>query len=159
MNDLAGAIWKGLEPLGFTAEKIPYGGSMPDIPTDVTAEDDSTLMSLFRELTEWSCYAAAQSADAWNRERAAEQHVAGAVARAAVLAKTEKTVAAQKAVAAADPAVREAESELLNASAYRRVLDAVTNNAERRTQLVSRELSRRIASTDRTSRSARWGGA
>lgn len=159
MNDLAGAIWKGLEPLGFTAEKIPYGGSMPETPSDVTSEDDTTLMSLFRELTEWSCYAAAQLADAWNRERAAEQLVAGAVARAAVLAKMERTVAAQKAVAAADPAVREAESELLHASAYRRVLDAVASNCERRTQLVSRELSRRIASTPHTLRSARWGGA
>lgn len=159
MNDLADAIWSGLEPRGFTAEKIPYGGSMPDIPADITSEDDPALMGLFRELTEWSCYAASQLADAWNRERAAEQDVTVASARAAVLAKMEKTVAAQKAVAAADPHVRRAEGALLMTSAYRRALEAVTSNCERRAQLVSRELSRRIAGTDRAARSTRWGGA
>lgn len=159
MSGAAQAAWQALEPLGLFAEETPASGGAPQIPDDLTGLSERDLMALFRELTEWTCYAATQLADAWSDERQEEQAVALAVARAAVMAKTEKTVAAQKAVAAADPDVRDAEERLLHKSAYRRALEAVYNNCERRGQLVSRELSRRIARVDRAGRANRWGGA
>ncbi|MBD0734096.1 hypothetical protein BGM09_01295 [Streptomyces sp. CBMA29] len=132
---------------------------MPTLPADVTELPEADLMILFTELTEWACYAATQLADAASRERSAEQDLAAAQAAASVRASTERTVAAQKARAAADPAVQDEGDALLTISAYRRALDAVTGNAERRAQLVSRELSRRIARSDRSARASRWGGA
>jgi hypothetical protein len=159
MPDLALLTWQTLTSAGFQPEPRPDSGQMPHLPDDITELTETRLMSLFVELTEWSCYAAAQLADAWTRERSMEQAVAAAQAAASVHARAERTVAAQKAVVAADPRVREEEDALTHAAAYRRALEAVAGNAERRTQLVSRELSRRIARTDRASRASRWGGA
>lgn len=159
MTDTALLTWQKLTGAGFHSEPRPSSGQMPHLPEDITELSENRLMSLFTELTEWSCYAASQLADAWTRERSAEQAVAVAQAAASVNARTERTVAAQKAVVAADPRVREEEEFLNLAAAYRRALEAVSGNAERRSQLVSRELSRRIARVDRASRASRWGGA
>lgn len=158
MSSITDLTWAGLKPLGFEPETAP-GGAMPRLPDDVTDFDDETLMSLFTAMTEWTCYAASRLADAWSREKSAEQDHAAAVAAASVRARAERTVAAQKAVAAADPAVQDEEEQLLMISAYRRALEAVYGNAERRAQLLSRELSRRISRRDRDVRSGRWGGA
>jgi hypothetical protein len=151
--------WDSLTPLGFDPEERPDSGQIPNLPDDITALSETELMALFTELTEWTCYAAAQLADAWSRERSAEQDLSAAQAVASVRARTERTVAAQKALVAADPHVQDEEDALLTLSAYRRALEAVNANAERRTQLVSRELSRRIARSDRSARNSRWGGA
>jgi hypothetical protein len=158
MTGIASLTWDTLRPLGFEPEERPDTGVMPRLPDDVTDLHDDDLMGLFTELTEWSCYAASQLADAWSRERSAEQDLAAAVAQAAVRARTERTVAAQKAVVAADPLVQDEEEALLKISALRRALEAVNANAERRAQLISRELSRRIARRDRDARQQRWGG-
>lgn len=156
MSGITDLTWETLEPLGFLPEERPASNFMPAIPPDITEMGEEVLMILFAEMTEWSCYAASQLADARSREAAAEQALSSTVAAASVLAKSERTVAAQKAVAAANPAVMDAEEEALRAAATRRALEAVHSNSERRAQLLSRELSRRIAGRDRDTRTAKW---
>ncbi|MFK0015793.1 hypothetical protein [Streptomyces sp. NPDC091027] len=113
-------------------------------------------MELFVELTRWAEYAGTQLAAAAIDEKAAEAVLEHCKALAAVRAKHEKSVTAQKAAAASDEDVIEADEQHREAYAVRKLTEAIYNGADRKAAVVSRELTRRIGRGDRESRANRW---
>ncbi|MFF1711191.1 hypothetical protein [Streptomyces sp. NPDC058268] len=113
-------------------------------------------MELFVELTRWAEYAGTQLAAAAVDEKAAEALLDRCKALAAVKAKHEKSVTAQKAAAASDEDVLEADSEYRQTYAVRKLTEAIYSGADRKAAVVSRELTRRIGRSDRESRATRW---
>lgn len=106
--------------------------------------------------TVWADYAGGQLSLAAVEEKEAEAELAWACAQAAVAAKAEKSVAAQKAAAASDPAVRDATALVLHSYALRKVLEAVHAGLEAKARVVSRDLTRRTGARDVENRSARY---
>lgn len=104
----------------------------------------------------WGAYAAGELALAAADEDAAKGVLALAQARAAVAARTEKSVTAQKALAADDPAVRTAMSDLTDAYAWRKALEAVYAGLDSKKGVVSRDLTRRTGTRDMDNRAARF---
>lgn len=139
--------------LALAAEPLE---KLPELPGDLTELTSDSLMALMVDLTNWTAYAGGQLAVAAIQEREAEADLAMAQARAAVQAKTAKTVAAQKALTADDPAVRRATASLTDAYALRRALDAVYAGLEAKARVVSRDLTRRTGMRDLESRTGRW---
>lgn len=113
-------------------------------------------MGLMVALTNWAAYAGGQLSQAAITEKAAEARLAMAQARAAVAARAEKSVAAQKAAAADDPEVRQATAELTEAYALRKTLEAVHAGLEAKARVVSRDLTRRTGARDTEARVGRW---
>lgn len=113
-------------------------------------------MSLMVALTNWTAYAGGQLSLAAVAEKEAEALLSMAQARAAVGARAERSVAAQKAAAAADPAVRQATAALTDAYAMRKTLEAVHAGLEAKARVVSRDLTRRTGIRDAENRTARW---
>lgn len=114
-------------------------------------------MSLMVSLTNWAAYAGGRLAIAAVDEKDAEHRLLMASAQAAVKARGEKSVAAQKAAAAADPDVQEATEALTNAYALRKVLEAVHAGLESKAKVVSRDLTRRTGMRDMEGRAGKWG--
>lgn len=154
-SSTADTVLGALSYRGFLRVPTP-GLCQPDLPYELTELPDDKLMRLLAEFTTWAAYAGSEAAIYAVLEKEAEVQLDAARARAAVLAKNEKSVAAQKAVAAADPAVQDAEQQLLSAFAARRFMDAMANGIEKSGAVVSRELSRRIGRHDREARSNKW---
>lgn len=113
-------------------------------------------MGLMVALTNWAAYAGGALSQAAVTEKEAEAQLAMAQARAAVAAKAEKSVAAQKAAAADDPYVREATAALTEAYAMRKTLEAVHAGLEAKARVVSRDLTRRTGMRDTEQRVSRW---
>ncbi|MEU0213570.1 hypothetical protein ABZ281_00120 [Streptomyces sp. NPDC006265] len=113
-------------------------------------------MELFVELTRWAEYAGTQLAAAAVDEKDAEAVLEHCKALAAVKAKNEKSVTAQKAAAASDEDVKEADAEYRKAYAVRKLTEAIYSGADRKSAVVSRELTRRIGRSDREGRASRW---
>ncbi|MFH9606826.1 hypothetical protein [Streptomyces sp. NPDC017448] len=105
----------------------------------------------------WTSYAGGQLAIAAVNEKECESQLAIAQARAAVAARSEKTVAAQKALAADDPAVREATTALTHAYARRKILESVHAGLEAKARVISRELTRRTGTSSLENRTGKWG--
>lgn len=130
----------------------------PTLPSDITELSPEDLMMLFTQLTAWADYAHAQLGLAVIEEREAESRVGLAEAKAwATVPKS--SVSAAKMVVAADADVLEANEELDNAHAYRRMVSEVAGRYERDIALVSRELTRRTSdggSFNRPGRKAKW---
>ena len=126
----------------------------PDLPEDITEESDSSLMSLFVRLTRWSEYAATQLAVAQVDEKFADATLDRMRALSAVANKAEKTVTAAKARAYEDAEYLEAQEAYHSAYAFRKLVEAVYNNTDRKAALISRELTRRVGRNDRDNRAA-----
>ncbi|MEW1675598.1 hypothetical protein ACJ6WD_11115 [Streptomyces sp. VTCC 41912] len=75
---------------------------------------------------------------------------------AAVKAKNEKSVTAQKAAAASDEDVLAADDDYRHTYAVRKLTEAIYSGADRKAAVASRELTRRIGRSDRESRAQRW---
>lgn len=118
----------------------------PRLPRDITSIDDTALMELFAELTEWANYVGTQVAIADTEEREAEEAKSYDDAAALVShwggTSTEKVTIA-KAQRDTDPRVVEAKKDLLDKYAYRKVAASVAGGIERRLAVVSREITRR----------------
>lgn len=114
-------------------------------------------MALMVNFTNWAAYAAGQLAQAAVEEKHCESDLAMAQARAAVAARGEKSVSAQKAAAAADPDVQEATERLTEAYALRKSLEAVHGGLEAKAKVVSRDLTRRTGMHSTDSRAGKWG--
>lgn len=129
---------------------------LPELPDDLTELSPDRLMILMVDFVNWQSYAAGQLALAAIAEREAEADLTMAQARAAVSAKSSRTVAAQKAQVADDPAVRTATDALTDAYAMRRALEAVHGALEAKGRVVSRDLTRRTGMRDMESRAGKW---
>jgi hypothetical protein len=150
------STWKTLSGWGFTPEQRP-ANEIPDIPEDITELTDQQLMELFGEFTGWTVYAAHRKAGTERNLRSVQQHLRYVTALASVRATSERTVAGRKAAAQADPEVQQAETEVADATDVVAAMEIVWENTKLKTQLVSRELSRRIAQDGHESRAAKWG--
>lgn len=138
--------------------KLPQrpGEDAPELPPDLTELPDDALMSTFVELTNWSEFAGTRLAQAAVDEKQAETNLDRYRAIAAVKAKSEKSVTAQKAAAAADPEVHEFMDTYNTAYATRKLLESIYNGLNAKAAVVSRELTRRVGRNDRESRAQRW---
>jgi hypothetical protein len=145
-----------LDDLGLPFDAQPRE-RLPELPSDLTELTESRLMGLMVNLTNWAAYAAGQLARAAVAEKHAEADLAMAQARAAVAARGEKSVSAQKAAAAADPEVQEATDRLTEAYALRKSLEAVHGGLEAKAKVVSRDLTRRTGLSATEHRAGKWG--
>lgn len=118
---------------------------LPQIPNDLTNLGDKALMEMFACYVAWQNYAATEFAQSEVEEARAEAHVRYVEARAMVTNwdRTDKVTVA-RAELALDPEVAQARQDLLVAYAHRKMTGVVYSNCERASQLVSRELTRRV---------------
>lgn len=119
---------------------------IPELPQDITELDDNGLMSLFSELTAYGNFVNAQLAIATVDEREAESELELAESKAIIEAHSAKKELAiiTKARTALDPEVIKVKKLYKNKYAYRKIIEVMASNIEKNTQLISRELSRRI---------------
>ena len=128
----------------------------PRLPNDLTELDDSELMTYFRKLTAWANWLASQLALAQVDERYAEERLKKIEAFANIANKGEKNVTTAKALAYEDEDYVEAKDGAQQAYAYRKLVESLYNSVDRDSQLVSRELTRRVGRNDRDNRASRW---
>lgn len=144
------------EDWGFP-EVVKPGKSRPEIPSDITMIDDEGLMALFSELTLWADYATVVlterrieesecervSKDDWHfwfvEARDSNENVTDA--RSQADRKVSSTYGSRKA----------------QLYAARKAMETALTNLERDSNLVSRELSRRLAEKSGPPRRRRFG--
>lgn len=155
-SDPRTALLEWMDGLGLGLPPQPTG-EMPTLPEDVTDLQDRELMGLFRELLAWHDYlsglhaaVAVQGDDLNARAEEAES--------AAMVRFFDKHVAIAKAQAVATDAVQEARAEARKIDGRRRMLRTLTENMERDTAFVSREITRRTTRAPYENRDARSGG-
>ena len=131
----------------------------PRVPSDLTAVDDEDLMLLYSVLTAWADFASTQVSCAQVDERAASNELSQKESMLMAALKgngaAKDRVTYTKAQVAADDSIAALKAEVEERHAYRKVVESLLNNIERDSALVSRELTRRTASRNRTPTS-RW---
>lgn len=107
--------------------------------------DDSSLMTLLSSFTSWTGYAGHLVARAAISERLAEKQLKRVEDIYTIRYKSEKTVAATKAMVAQEEEYQEADAHVDTCYIKRKLLESTYTDLERKGQTVSRELSRRIS--------------
>lgn len=113
-------------------------------------------MVLFSDYVAWQNFAATEFAEAEVAESRAEAHQRYVEAVAMMSGPASTTVTKAKAAIATQSDVEKARSAVLSTYAKRKITGVVYANIERIVNLISRELSRRIASTPNERRNNRW---
>lgn len=134
---------------------------VPDLPHHLDDLDEADLMDTYREFMAWVSYAKAELVKAEiDEEREAntcrvvesqvliEQWGAEAKGDRVTIAKARRDI---------DPRVTAQQEEHRKARAYRKLVESVFDRCERGSQLLSRELTRRVSAAPRSSRSDRFG--
>jgi hypothetical protein len=125
----------------------PDQSDQPKMPKDISVLDSEELSLLFSQLTAWSNFVAGQLAAAQIDEHVLNKKKDSLEARLFLTKDNSKVkgerVTLIKAQVAADPGVMDLEDDLMNAYAYRKMVEVVSNNFERDVALVSREITRR----------------
>lgn len=126
------------------------------LPADITNLSDSELMRLYSQYTAWCTYAGVQAALANADEKRSRRRLESLEAQAMIRAmeKHDKVTEA-RAFAKADPAIRTMYDQVEELEAYHRLVESLFSGFERSCQLLSRELTRRTASSD-MGRRERW---
>lgn len=109
---------------------------------------DTVLMRLYNEFTSWTGYSGGELARAEVEEKQAERKLKRVEDLYTIRHKSEKTVAATKAMVAQEPEFQEAEDALHSCFAYRKLVESIYKDCERKAAAASRELSRRISRGD-----------
>ena len=128
---------------------------VPDLPHDLTLLDEQDLMILYGEYVAWQNFAATRQSEAEvdeTRAEAAQRYAEDIV----MMGATEGKVLITRAAMSDDEQVLEARSNVIQAYANRKTAQIVYANCERVVNLISRELSRRIASLPTERRNNRW---
>lgn len=112
-------------------------------------------MRLYNEFTSWTGYSGGELARAVVEEKDAERKLKRVEDLYTIKHKTEKTVAATKAMVASEPEYQEAEDVVAACFAYRRLVESVYADCERKAAAASRELSRRISRGDSETRNGK----
>lgn len=124
-------------------------GHFPELPPYIDTLPDADLMELYTEFVNWGSYAKSElvQAEIVEERTANYQKVAEATTLIEQWGEGAKgdTVTLAKARRDTDPAVVTAVDEYLEARAIRKMTEAVFERCERGAQVISRELSRRIA--------------
>lgn len=129
---------------------------IPALPADLTAIEDEDLMILYSRLTAWSDFISTQVSCAQIDERAAERRLAQEENLLMIASGSNgDRVTYARAQVAADPRIVSLKDTVEEAYAYRKLAESLAANIERDASLVSRELTRRTSSRNRTSPS-RW---
>ena len=134
---------------------------VPDLPHHLDDLDEADLMDTYREFMAWVSYAKAELVKAEiDEEREAntcrvvesqvliEQWGAEAKGDRVTIAKARRDI---------DLRVTAQQEEHRKARAYRKLVESVFDRCERGSQLLSRELTRRVSAAPRSSRSDRFG--
>lgn len=150
------AAKRRLELRGLDVPEKP-AAAQPDLPDDLTDLDDSELMTLFSRLTRWTNYLGAQLAAAEVDERYASAVLDKHKALKQIANSTEKTVTAAKARAYEDPEYLDVLDKAQAAYAYRKMISMMFEATDRKSALLSRELTRRVNRAPREGRDDRWG--
>lgn len=130
----------------------------PRLPEDPTSLDDSQLMTLFVQMTEWASYTGTLLAIAEVNESSAEGEVKRLEALSAAANRGEKNVTTAKAKVWEDPEYIDAKKVQEEAYSYRKITQHLHEVADKRATVLSRELTRRVGREPRESRAGRWGG-
>lgn len=114
---------------------------IPEVPENLTEVSDAVLMELFSAYVAWQNFIDQQAVEIEIAETRAQSRKDIAVART-VIASDEKTVTRQRAHATIE--VEQANEDWLVAKTNRKAIGIQKDALDRLTNLVSRELSRRI---------------
>ena len=146
-----------ISELGFPLSVKPEY-DIPTLPRDITELDDEGLMDLFVQFTQWNDHLAGAYAIAVINEREAESTLKNAEASMLLQnwtgAKGDR-VTLIKAQIQASPAIQELIYDYDTKYAFRKLLETRTQNIERDSNLVSRELTRRTSDGGLRSRQRR----
>lgn len=112
-------------------------------------------MSTFYATQAWADYQSVQFAAAEVTEEWAEEDLAKHKALSAVVNAGEKTVTAAKAKAYEDPEYIKVLEARKSAYSYRKMIEAIFKNTERKSAALSREITRRVGRNDRETRGNR----
>jgi hypothetical protein len=131
---------------------------MPQLPKDLTELSEQDVMKLFTEYTAWTNFLAAKASVAEIDEYEADANVRREEALALLgggsIPKGQSAQA--RAHRATMATVQEAQAELAEKRAYRKLICVMRDNHERAMQLLSRELSRRLGISPQERRNIRW---
>jgi len=133
--------------LGFPLAPKP-GYDIPPLPRDITELDDEGLMDLFVQFTQWTDHLAGAMAIAAVNEREAETALKNAEATGMLKNWTgnkKDTVAVLKAHNLASEEMQELRHDLDTKFAFHELIRTKTQQVERDSMLVSRELTRRTS--------------
>jgi hypothetical protein len=124
---------------------------IPTLPADITDLGDEDLMVLYGKLTAYADFIAVQVSCAQVDERSYEKRLSAMESRKMLrgTGKSENRVTFARAEVATDPDVVAHKEAIEELYAYRKLIEAMANNIERDTALVSRELTRRTSNTTR----------
>ena len=142
----------------FSLPKRP-GGNLPDIPKNLDDLSDADLMSVYSEFMSWLTYAKTElvTAEITEERYANDSRLTEAKTLIAQWSGDKNdTVTLAKARRDIDDNVIYAQELYLNSRAYRKLVESVFERCERGTQILSRELSRRISTAPQERRQARY---
>jgi hypothetical protein len=105
-------------------------------------------MRLYNQFTSWTGYGGGELARAVVDEKRAERALKRVEDLYTIRYKSEKTVAATKAMVAQELEYQAAEDAVDDCFAYRKLVESVYADCERKAAAASRELSRRISRGD-----------
>lgn len=147
-----------LNELGFSLTPKPEY-DIPSLPRDITELDDEGLMDLFVQFTQWNDHLAGAHAIAVVNEREAESELKNAEAIALLQnwtgAKGDK-VTLIKAQIQASESIQNLIYDYDTKYAFRKLIETRTQNIERDSNVVSRELTRRTSDGGLRSRQRRY---
>jgi len=140
---------------GLRTPERPEDSEVPELPVDLAEVSDTVLMRLYNQFTSWTGYSGGELARAVVAEKQAERKLKRVEDLYTIQYKSEKTVAATKAMVAAEPEFQAAEDEVDACFAYRKLVESIYTDCERKAAAASRELSRRISRGDAETRNGK----
>jgi hypothetical protein len=140
---------------GLRTPERPEDSEVPELPVDLAEVSDTVLMRLYNQFTSWTGYSGGELARAVVAEKQAERKLKRVEDLYTIKYKSEKTVAATKAMVAAEDEYQEAEDAVDACFAYRKLVESIYTDCERKAAAASRELSRRISRGDTETRNGK----
>jgi hypothetical protein len=143
----------------FSLPERPHG-QLPEIPTHIGDMGELELMELYTEFMAWLNYAKAQLVIAEIDEERELNHLEYVKSATLISLWDNKSkgdmVTISKAKRDVDVKIQTQQEAYIQARAYRKLVDTVFDRCERGTQIISRELSRRISTAPQERRLARY---
>lgn len=134
-------------------------GAVPDIPSNLDELSDSDLMDKYSEFMAWLSYSKTELVMAEIDEERCANNLRLVEAQTLIgqwSGEKGDTVTLAKARRDANIQVLETQDKHLGARAYRKLVESVFERCERGTQILSRELSRRISTAPQDRRLHRY---
>jgi len=142
----------------FNLPDRPFG-AVPDIPKNLDELSDSDLMNKYSEFMAWLSYSKTELVVAEIDEERCANNLRLMEAQTLIgqwSGEKGDTVTLAKARRDTDTQVLEMQDKHLGARAYRKLVESVFERCERSTQILSRELSRRISTAPQDRRLHRY---